>query len=416
MPETIKMPRYGANMEEGTLIEWLVAVGESVEKGTPLAEIESEKLSNTLEAPMNGVILKLYAEEGETLSCGQPILVIGEAGENWSDISENEKQKNEGPQHQESEVRITDNDVAAFSYRDESVSSDDTPELPPKITPKALVHAQQLGVRFEGINGTGIHGMITRTDIQRVYEQRGKKGEAAAGRRRMTTMEKELSKRMLHVSQTTAPSTLMRIAHVDKIVEDYAARKSFLTKHGIRLSYTAYFVKAAALALQDAAQVRTMIVETGELEVCGELSVGVAVEVPGGLLVPVIRDAAQKSLSSIAQELDEVGAKARNGQLSAKDLHAGAITITNLGVYGIRQFTPVLNAPQSAILGIGVIERRIIPEEHCLRIGNIVHLSMTVDHRIVNGGPAARYLKSLAELLEHPDPLFDCKEAKDSRK
>ena len=391
----VRMPRYGANMEEGTVGRWLAAEGDEVTAGQIICEIEIEKLTNDLEAPEDGVLRKVLCEEGDTRPCGGPIAVIAAADEDIGGLLAEAEGAAEAGLETEAEAGAgsADRSTAAAGMT---------------ITPKALKLAEEKGVDYSGSKGTGIHGAITRDDIKALIAG-GKAVPAAAapspsaavagGSAPMSAARRAAAEYMTRSLSESAQATITMDADVSDLVERYSREKPEYEKEKIKLSYTAVLVKAMAAALLDHPVIRTALGEGTTLRTAEEINVGVGVDAEYGLVVPVIRHADKKELPEICTELQRQTDKARSGSLRPGDLQGGVISLSNLGMFGVRYSTPILNPGESAIVGAGTLTRQPVILDGGIYSRWILSLSMTFDHRVIDGAPAARYLQSLNAYL-----------------
>ncbi len=463
----VEMPRYGANMEEGTVSDWFVEVGDEVEEGDAIGEIAIEKLSNELLSPISGTVLKLIAEAEDTLDCGAPIAIIGEAG---TDVSGFDGSSAASATAQEAAPAVEATTVAAVETREPvgevnitpkaldlaekenidyrvivgtgrhgAITRDDvrnyiasgaakatTPAAPAlsddvKATPKAMKLAEEVAVDVRSIKGTGRHGMVTREDIRSAIasgtavklttgaataaSSTMSFGKPEAKRVKMTEMQKVISKAMMGSLQETAQTTISMDMDVSNMVEAYQANKVAYKSNGVKLSYTAILIKAVAMALIEHEDLRTSI-EGNDFVTTNQINIGVAIDVPGGLVVPNIKKANEKDVSTIALELADLAARSKENALTMDEMTGGTFSITNLGMFGIKYFTPVLNPPESGILGVGALVQQPVVKNGGIFMNHVMNFSLTHDHRIVNGAPAARFLNGVKEILEKAEELL----------
>jgi pyruvate dehydrogenase E2 component (dihydrolipoamide acetyltransferase) len=271
-----------------------------------------------------------------------------------------------------------------------------------KITPRALKLAEDTGVDYSKISGIGIAGAITRNDIKQYLSEQGD----AANKSSMSSVRKTIYRRMMASLSKTAQTTMTMDVEVSALVKAYGENKPLFRKDGIKLSYTGIIIKATAGALKSHPLLRTTISEEKLLRTSPEINIGIAVDIEGGLTVPVLKKAGQKDLRTICREVEDLSGRAKERSLSVDDLSGGTMTITNLGMFDIKYFTPILNFPESAILGVGAIVEEPVVKEGNLRVGNVMALSLTHDHRLIDGAPAARFLRELKGLLMDPKELF----------
>lgn len=409
MVTNVVMPKFGLSMEEGTINSWLVNEGDKVIKDQELAEISSEKLTNMALAPVEGVIKKIIAEADSTLPCGEIIAIIADENEDISDIV---------PEKKEAEAAAEA--VPDTSLKVEPVKKDLSGI---NITPRAKKIAEEKGIDYSGISGTGIGGAITIEDIKKCIKEgsNGIKAEvkpeekvevkpevnnniinkpvAAEKGRKMSQMQRTIAKKMFESMSTTAQTTISRDVDVTELVNWYNSSKLNYKNKGYKLSYTAILIKVIASVLEKHPQLRTRIIGDNELLTVNDMNIGVAVDIEDGLVVPVIKSANAKSLETICSELVDLTQKAKQNKLSYDEITGGTLTITNLGMFDIKYFTPVLNMPESAILGVGAITEQPMIKNGGIFVRSIMNFSLTHDHRVIEGAPAARFLKDINDIL-----------------
>ena len=279
-----------------------------------------------------------------------------------------------------------------------------------KITRRAKAVADRKGWAYGHIKGSGEDGSITVSDLKRYGKPYSEvEAEAAASVydstkpdviRKMTPMELAVCKGMMNSLQGTAQNTVATEADISNLVSLYQSIKGKYNAAGIKLSYTAMIIKAVAMAMENHPDMRVGLVDDKTIRIAKNIDIGCAVDVPGGLIVPVIRNANMKDLRTISLELLDLTEKAKNGKLTANDMGGACITITNLGMFGITYFTPVLNSPESLILGVGAIIKQVVIRNGLMTPASCINFSLTHDHRIINGAPAARFLKEVVDSLK----------------
>jgi pyruvate dehydrogenase E2 component (dihydrolipoamide acetyltransferase) len=396
----IRMPRYGATMEEGTLAAWTVEEGDAVETGDLLCEIEIEKLTNELPSPQDGILRRIICEEGETVPCGTPLAVIAEADEDISGLLENL-----------SESGGVGGEAEEGSGSIDAVEGSGTEAAPdePRITPKARELSQELGVDYRSIRGTGLHGAVTREDVRAYHAQFGHSpvpGGDEPGKRvhstsgKMSGVRRTIARRMMESLGNSAQTTIMMDADITGLAAAYASVRPVLARQGIKLSYTAIIVKAAATVLLRHPGIRSVIEGEDSVRVLEQINIGTAVDTGDGLAVPVLRQVDDKPLTAVCSMLAEAAERARRGALNPGETEGGCFSVTNVGSFGVTFFTPILNPPQSAILGIGTAGEAPLVIKGGIHIRTVLHLSLTYDHRLIDGAPAARFLKDVRDNLE----------------
>jgi pyruvate dehydrogenase E2 component (dihydrolipoamide acetyltransferase) len=402
MTTDVIMPKLGLTMKEGTIVEWLKKEGDAVEKGEPIVEVETEKISNVVEAPASGVLLKILASKGTVVPVTGIIAIVGELGE---EIVEKAPQKAEQPKIEaETEEVIKTVKPSAPQFAEEKI----------KISPLARKLAQERGVDIATIEGTGPEGRIVREDILKAAETVAPSTAGlSAGRVEvsetvaLTGTRKTIADRLSQSYHSAVHTTVITEVDMNKTVE---LRQSLLSaakeKTGASLTYTGILVKAVAMALRKHPFVNSTL-EGDTIKVLKSINVGVAIDAEEGLIVPVIREADRKTLFEIAPHLAELADKARKKSLSMEEVSSGTFTITNLGMLGVSTFVPIINPPQAAILGVGKMEQRPVVIDGKIEVRTRVNLSLVFDHRIVDGAEAARFLQTLKDMLENPSTLHE---------
>jgi len=378
----VVMPKLGLTMSKGKIVEWKKKEGDKVEAGEDIAIIETEKITTTIKAPISGIILKIYAKEGEEVPVGQIIAFIGEPGETPPSITPTRAEEVAPPEvKQKMEVKA---EVRA--------------------TPRARKLAKEKGIDLTMVRGTGPGGMITEEDVLRELE--GKTKFSLLGIRvreiiPMSPMRKEISRRMTQSLQTMAQVTLSMEVNATNLVK---IREEIEKKTGEKITYTDIIVKVVSSLLKTHPYLNATL-EGDEIKILDEINIGIAVALDQGLIVPVIRNADKKSIVEISREAHELADKARENKLSPDDVTMGTFTVSNLGMYDIDSFTPIINPPQTAILGVGRIKKSPIVLGDSILIGYTMWLSLTFDHRVLDGHTASKFLKELASIIESEEEL-----------
>jgi pyruvate dehydrogenase E2 component (dihydrolipoamide acetyltransferase) len=389
MPIPISVPRLGWNMETGVFVEWLKADGAAVKPGDAVFRLEGEKATEDIES-LDAGTLRIPAsgpKTGDTLVVGAVIGYLLQPGEAASSVwparsASGATHGNE--QHGEPEsARAREPEPLADFTEDRTA-----------ITPRARRRAKQLGVDASRLRGTGRNGRVRERDVAAVSSV---KPEAAG----VTAARLAIAKRMVESHQTTASVTLTSVVDATNLVN---LREQFKAAGRDPVpSYTDFLVKFAAVALQKHPLLASRWADTGIVP-AASIDIGVAVDTETALLVPVVRDVPALGLREVAARSRELIDRARTGELSARDIGGACFTITNLGAFGIDAFTPIINPPECAVLGVGRIERRPVMDGDRVVGRELVTLSLTFDHRIVDGAPAARFLQTLAQCVENPAP------------
>jgi pyruvate dehydrogenase E2 component (dihydrolipoamide acetyltransferase) len=363
MVTKVVMPKLSLTMKEGTVGKWYKKEGEAVEKGEPIVEVISEKATYDLEAPASGILRKIVVEQGVDAAVNAVLAVITAPDEVFS----------------EAEILTTE--------KPERVEEEETKVL---ASPAAKRLAKEHGIDLSAVKGSGPEGRIVEDDVRRVMEEA--KGILPRIKEVIPLSGfKKTSAERVSTSFRTAPhSTLMMEVDVSKA-------KGLHEKLGV--SYTAIIVETVAKALLEHAMINSTL-EGDTIKVFENVNVGVAVATGYGLIVPVIHDADKKSLKEIEELINELTEKARQGKLAKEELSGGTFTITNLGMYGVDFFTPIINPPEAAILAIGKITEKPIAANGRIEVKPMIMLSLSYDHRIVDGAPAAEFLRKIKEKIE----------------
>lgn len=396
MAINILMPKLGLTMTEGTVESWYKKEGDAVKKGDIVCTISSEKLTHDVEAPADGILLKIIVEEMGEAPCKEPIGYIGEPSEKIADVSAPAKEtasiENQG--QQEAQV------VASSFHRNKEVERI-------FITPIARKIAAERGIDISEITGTGGNGRITRRDVENFVPPRKAASATVTGTNAgegLSGMRKVIAKRMHNSLQQTAQVTLHRKANVSPLMTFRADMKAKLgdSLSGGQLSINTLLVRAVVLALKDFPEMNASYAN-GVHVVHEDIHIGMAVSVDEGLIVPVVKDATNQTLTKLAENITNIISGARSNTLSGDLLTGSTFTISNLGYAGIEYFTPILNTPEIGILGVGTIDSKLVFSDNKEIVEQQeLPLSLTFDHQVVDGAPAAEFLQRICYYLENP--------------
>jgi pyruvate dehydrogenase E2 component (dihydrolipoamide acetyltransferase) len=371
MVTKVVMPRLSLTMKTGTVVQWFKKENETVQKGEPLVEVLSEKVTYDIEAPASGILRKILAEEGLDVPVDRALGLIGSADEPiLLEATEPEP--------------VPDSAAAAPMPRElEGVSERVL------ASPAAKRLAKELHVDLSQVNGTGPEGRIVEDDVKLFA------GQLGAELRVRETIP------MVGIRKTTAErlSLSARTAPHSTVVMEVDMSKAARIHSETRLSYTEMLVKAVALALCEHRMMNATL-DGEQIKVFEDVNVGVAVASEKGLVVPVIRNADRKSLDEIASILQTMVEKAKQGELTKSDMAGGTFTITNLGMFGVDVFIPIINPPETAILGVGRVVEKPVAVNGQVAVRPMMQLSLAYDHRIVDGAPAAQFLQTVKKILE----------------
>jgi pyruvate dehydrogenase E2 component (dihydrolipoamide acetyltransferase) len=423
MPIEVTMPKFGLTMQEGTLQRYFRASGDGVNAGEPLYEVETEKVLYVVEAPEGGTLALWLHDEGAVVECGGLVAVIAQPGEDVATVRNNysgrgattsQLSPNEGYKPKRAPLPSPPASQDPTTATSIAVAEGRRP-----ISPIARKLATELGVELARVAGTGPGGRVTREDVERAVRDRNAAspgvdsgseataGNAGAARGISPTpsmqtmalrgMRRTIATRMHQSLRDTAQLTISCEADVTPATE----LRTRLTRE-FDFTYTDMIIHAVARALLRHPRMNSRLNEEGIVSFA-EAHVGMAVALDEGLIVPVIHDAARKSLKQIAAETKDLGERARSGQLKLEDVNGGTFTVTNLGTWGIDVFTPILNVGETGILGVGrIIEKPAVYRGEITRRSMMI-LSLTFDHRVIDGAPAAAFLQTLSDFLNYGD-------------
>ncbi|MBU0635718.1 2-oxo acid dehydrogenase subunit E2 [Candidatus Micrarchaeota archaeon] len=418
MVTEFRFPDVGEGITEGELVKWLVEEGEKVKQDQSLAEVETDKAVVELPAPATGTILKLHVKNREKIKVGQILVSIGEPGEKVKKTPAITEAKKEIPQ---AKPKVC------------SVETASTPTPTPVHTPQergdvlAMPHtrklARMLGVNIKQVPGTGPGGRISDEDVKRFNEKKttpsvsfvaskqgGQTIEAMHGREERVPLRgirKAIAENLSKSFRTTVPVSVMDEVDVSKLWELRKKENEKLKGHDVHLTFLPFVIKACLIALEKYSYFNASIDDIKqEIVLKHYYHIGIAVETEEGLMVPVIKNADNKSMVEIAIEIQELATEARERKIRLEDLKGSSFSITNYGSIGGRFGTPVINHPNVAILGLGKIQERAVVREGKIVVRRMFPVSLTFDHRIVDGAQASLFLEEILKHLEDPGLLL----------
>ena len=414
MSSQVTLPRLGQGMESGTIVRWLKAEGDPVEKGEVLYELDTEKATQEVEAEATGVLLKILAGEGEEIEVGKTIAVIGEPGEEVPAAApEPEAEEPAAP----AEAPAAKDEAPAAPAEAPAAKAEAPPEPVPaarsenggrvKASPLARRIARERGIDLASLRGTGPEGRIVAEDVERAEKTAAPVAVAAAPVPTgdvevvpLTGMRKAIARRMteawaapvFQITMTAEMTAAIRLR------EGLVAR---MAEGDAKPTYSDILTKVCAVALRRHPAVNALFAGD-EIHLIPTANVGIAVAVPNGLVVPVLRSCETKTIPQLANERAELVGRTRSGGLRQDDLEGGTFTISNLGMYGVERFVAVLNPPQAAILAVGAIEERAVVRDGEVVARPVLELTLTCDHRTVDGATASEFLRTVKQFLEEP--------------
>ena len=384
MPTKITMPKLGESVVEGTINKWLVQEGDKVQQYDPILEITTDKVDTEIPCSTSGTILKLLVSEGDTVKVGVLLGWIGEPNE---------------------VIDTQSNDNLQTSNLTKTVDHPSTTKSTPQetyISPVVKKMIAENNLDITQIKGTGQDGRITKKDVQTFVNAKSHSAaiEPSSLELSMTPMRKTIAQHMVQSKHTSAHVTTVFEVDMTNIVVHRKTNHTSYADNDIKLTYTAYFLYACALALSSHKIINSMIVDD-KILIKDDINIGFAVSLgEDGLIVPVIRETDKKTLAKLAHELNDLATRARSYQLQPDEVQHGTFTITNHGVFGSVVATAIINQPQCAILGIGAIQKRVVVIEDIMEIRPMVYISLTFDHRIIDGEYADEFLKKVKTELE----------------
>jgi len=412
----VTMPKFGLTMTEGTIQKWFKNEGDAIKAGEAIFEVETEKVLYEVECTATGTVAKLLYPVEAVVAVGLPVAVIAEAGENVAEVAA--RYGGGGPTTQAAAAPSGTAAPSATNAAPAAASTSGRREGAP-VTPAARKLAQENNIDISQIVGTGPGGRITREDVEKAVADRAKAPtpapapaaaapSAAAPAPRPTAapapvgqsvplrgMRKVIAERMHKSLQGSAQLTITTEVDVTQLID----RRQEVQRE-FNATYTDFIVQACAHALKQHPRMNSTL-DGDTIRHLEQISVGIAVALEEGLIVPVVPNTDKKSLKEIAQEARALAEKARAGKLTLEEVSGGTFTVSNLGMFGVDGFTPIINAPQTGILGIGrIVEKPVIYRGEVAKRSMMV-LSLTFDHRIIDGAPAGAFLQTVADLLAH---------------
>jgi len=409
-------------METGTIVRWLKSEGESVEKGEPLYELDTEKVTQEVEAESSGVLLKILAGEGQEIEVGKAIAVIGQEGEEVAEEEETPdrvepdeegaeigvEKPAEGPAREPERERGREAGPEGPSEPEQRAGSPNGGRI--KASPLARRIARERGIELSALRGTGPEGRIVAEDVERAAATGSvSPAPSVAGRPappgeievvKLNQMRRTIARRMTEAWEAPAFQISMS-ADMTASIRLREARLARVEEGGVRPTYSDILTKVVALALVRHRDVNAHF-DGDSVKLFPTANIGIAVAVPHGLVVPVIRGCERLSIPEIAAVRADIVSRTRSGKLRNEDLEGGTFTISNLGMYGVERFSAVLNPPQAGILAVGAIEERAVVVAGDLGIQPRMEMTLTIDHRSVDGATASEFLATVKAFLEEP--------------
>ena len=433
MSDKIIVPTLGESVTEATVSKWLKSQGEKVSADEPIVELETDKVNVEVPAPYNGFLERISVKEGETVNVGA---LLGMINGSSKDVSKSVKEvKNYSPpkkkdkttkevkeevlklveekkeieplEIQEEEALVLDN----FHEEKKIKESLKTKIQKPSVSPAARKMAEENKVDLSKIEGSGKHGVILKEDIMSLMGSKPSPSErkikhGPEERIKMTRLRLTIAKRLKEAQENAAMLTTFNEVDMSEVISmRNQYKEEFLNKYAVKLGFMSFFVKACVIGLKNFPAINAEI-QNDEIVYKNYYNISIAVGTDRGLVVPVLRETDEMSFADIEKNIGRLGEKARDGKITIDDLQGGTFTITNGGIYGSMLSTPILNPPQSAVLGMHNIIQRAVVVDGNIEVRPVMYLALSYDHRIIDGKEAVSFLKIVKESLENPKRLF----------
>lgn len=394
MAKEIMMPALSPSMVEGTLVKWLKKEGDEIKKGDIIAEIETDKATMDLESFDSGTLLKIVLPEGSRVPVNSRIAFIGKPGEKID----------------ETQIQIAAKPIAKKETIAVAQVSSSSPHV--KASPLAKKIAKEKGIRLEDVKGTGPRGRIEKKDVELASTGVAFKSVFGIGfvakeeQIPLSNIRRTIARRLVESKSQIPHFYLEMEINAEELMKTRASLNAAMSSKGIKLSLNDFILKACVDALRKVPQLNVSY-EGETLHQHGAVHISFAVAIADGLITPVIRDAHSKSLLNISAEAKKLAARAKGGELQPEEYTGGTFTVSNLGMYGIERFSAIINPPQAAILAVGnIVKKPVINEAGQIVVGERMTLTLSCDHRAVDGALGSAFLKELKILLENPAPLL----------
>jgi len=423
-----KFPDIGEGIHEGRIVKWYVNKGQSIRSGDPVVKMETDKVVTDIPSPRDGTIVSRHGSEGELVNVGDALVEIALLGESEQTASSETKASHVAIVEEKGFGVVGKLEVAGdsaylpVSEEGRLIRSDGVAGLKKKVlaTPTARAMAKDMGVDINAISGSGPAGRVVKNDILRAVDGSSKipipksAGEQlpelespAVTLEPLTQIRKTIARNMIRSKQSAAHMTVFEQVEVDRLVDLRKRLNDKLSEKEMRLTYLPFILKAVGAALTQYPRLNSqMDMEKEQLIIHHDVHISIAIDTPDGLMVPVVRDVNRKGLLALASEMAVLAHKAQLRTLQLADFQGGTFTVTNYGAIGGTYGVPVINYPQAAILGIGRIMKSPVVRGDQLAIGYLMPLSLSVDHRIVDGAESARFIRRVMDFLSEPDSLL----------
>lgn len=398
MSKVMTLPKIGVNMTEAVIDKWLIKIGDTINEGDEIIEAETDKATQLIYATTSGIVAEILAEEGDTVQVHQDILVLVEEGEEYSPQESNADTKDSQPD------KVKSYETEKFAPAEKVCKINTSNEKRVKISPLAKKMAKDFKININDLRPSVSGKRIVKNDVLRYMEENAARSndsdilEVVA----MSSTRKIIAQRMNQSNLEKPCAALTLSVNMDRMV---SLRETY-KKSGKRISYDSILVRVVANAISNHRQINAVL-EDENILIKKDVNIGVAIDSQKGLMVPVIKKAQTLNVASIDEQLKAYIDQVKNNSVNAADLRGGTFTITNLGMFNIEHFTPIINPPECCILAVGAIKRKFVPDENDQPIVvNEMQMTLVFDHRMIDGAPAARFLNEIKQTLETPELIF----------
>nr|ANN91079.1 dihydrolipoamide acetyltransferase [Candidatus Phytoplasma mali]ANN91090.1 dihydrolipoamide acetyltransferase [Candidatus Phytoplasma mali] len=414
----LKFADVGEGIDEGTVLKVYFQIGDKVKEGDILVTVETDKVNADLPAPINGVITKLGVKEGEMIHVGDMVAIIGD------EIHETELKKADKEDDAGVVGDLENSSQIIETFNDNHVLNEiNLSEKKILTTPLVRSMAKKLGIDLNNVNGSGINGKILKEDVERYQNENLKNSTSTIQKQnikeqqslnnldfssfdseviKISRLRKAISEKMKISKNAIVPTTLLNEINIDNLIAFRKKLKFEADSKNIKLTYMAFIMKAIVIVLKEFPIFNSSFNEVkDEIIIKKNINLGIAVDTEDGLIVPNIKNADKMNILELAKELEIIAKETRERKVSIEKLKNGTFTITNFGALGLIYGTPIINYPETAILGIGTIIKKPIVEQEEIIIANMLPLSLTIDHRIIDGADGGRFLKRFQEILNN---------------
>lgn len=405
MSKEVTMPRLSETMPHGKILVWYKKPDDLVNKGEIIAEVETDKANMEIEAVDSGILSEILVYEGETAKVGDPIAILNHEKE--PQIQKKEIKKEEKPKAEKiEEFKETKEEMTPGKFEKLELKKKEEKPLEAKASLLARELAEQLNIDLSKIKGTGPEGQVKKSDIINAAENNGKKQEIqpedtiTGEKQPLTRIRSTIAKRMTYSKQNTPHFYVTVEVDADKLIEYYNNLRQKIDG----ITYNDIFIKAIALILKEYPKLNSSF-KDDYVDLKKEINIGIALASENGLLVPVIHDPGNKSLNEIHNSTASIKSRVKNNKLKPEDMTGGTFTVSNMGMYGVKEFKAIINPPESAGLAIGSIMKTPVVRDCEVKAGNTVNISLSGDHRVMDGADGARFMKDLKNILENPEKI-----------